>query len=99
MTTDQAVAAVGAEYFLWVGPTLTVYGGTLAILTYLEQVGRGSAAFLLNLIYFTVMFGIAFSLPQPVTSATMIKLLAISNVIGFATCWATAWYLVHRSRA
>jgi Na+-driven multidrug efflux pump len=98
LSSDEAIAAAGAEYFMWIGPTLTVYGATLAILSYLEQVGRGSAAFVLNVIYFAAMLAIAFSLPQPVSSLTMTKLLAITNVIGFATCWTSAWYLVRRSR-
>jgi Na+-driven multidrug efflux pump len=98
LTSDKAVAVVGASYLMWMGPTFTVYGGTFALLTYLEQVGRASAAATLNAIYFAVILAIAFALPQPVSSTDLIRLLAVSNVVGFATCWLTARYLIHRSR-
>jgi hypothetical protein len=64
----------------------------------LEQVGRAWAAFVLNTIYFAVLLAIAFALPQPVSSTTLIRVLAASNIIGFATCWFSARYLVRPSR-
>jgi hypothetical protein len=63
----------------------------------LEQVGRASAAFALNKIYFAVVFVIAFLLPQPGSSTTLAQLLAASKVIGFVTCWFSARYLVRRT--
>lgn len=96
LTSDKAVAAVGATYFMWMGPAFVVLGGTLALLTYLEQVGRASTAFTLNAIYFAVVLAIAFALPQPVSSTELIRLIAISNVIGFVTCWLSARYLIDR---
>lgn len=98
LTSDRAVAAATAGYFAWMGPAFTVIGATLALLTYLEQVGRASTALTLNAIYFAVIFAIAFALPQPVTAPELTRLLAISNIIGFATCWATAHYLIRRTR-
>jgi Na+-driven multidrug efflux pump len=98
LTSDAEVARTTADYFLWMGPTFVVFGGTLAVLTYLEQVGRARTALLLNVIYFTVLLVIAFLLPQPVGSNTLTKLLAISNVIGFLTCWLSARYLITRPR-
>lgn len=98
LTADPAVARTTADYFFWMGPTFVVFGGTLAVLTYLEQVGRARTALLLNAIYFTVLLVIAFLLPQPVGSNAMTKLLAISNVIGFLTCWLSARYLISRTR-
>jgi Na+-driven multidrug efflux pump len=98
LTSDADVARTTADYFRWMGPTFVVFGGTLAVLTYLEQVGRARTALLLNAIYFAVLLVIAFLLPQPVGSNTLTKLLAISNVIGFLTCWQSARYLVNRAR-
>jgi Na+-driven multidrug efflux pump len=98
LTSDAEVARTTADYFLWMGPTFVVFGGTLAVLTYLEQVGRARTALLLNAIYFTVLLAIAFLLPQPVGSIALTKLLAISNVIGFLTCWLSARYLINRPR-
>jgi Na+-driven multidrug efflux pump len=98
LTADRAVARTTADYFFWMGPTFVVFGGTLAVLTYLEQVGRARTALLLNAIYFTVLLVIAFLLPQPVGSNALTKLLAISNVIGFLTCWLSARYLISRTR-
>jgi Na+-driven multidrug efflux pump len=98
LTSDPDVARTTADYFLWMGPTFVVFGGTLAVLTYLEQVGRARTALLLNAIYFSVLLVIAFLLPQPVDSNTLTKLLAISNVIGFLTCWLSARYLITRTR-
>ena len=80
------------------GPTFAVFGGTLAVLTYLEQVGRARTALLLNVIYFAVLLTIAFLLPPPVGSITLTKLLAIGNAIGFVTCWQSARFLIRRTR-
>jgi Na+-driven multidrug efflux pump len=98
LTSDKAVAAVGATYFMWIGPSFTLQGGTLALLAYLEQIGRASTALILNTIYFAVMFAVAFALPQPVSSTDLIRVIAVSNVVGFASCWMSARYLIHRSR-
>jgi Na+-driven multidrug efflux pump len=98
LTSDKAVAAVGATYFMWMGPSFTGFGGTLALLTYLEQVGRASTALILNTIYFAVMLAIAFALPQPVSSTDLIRVIAASNIVGFVTCWMSARYLIRRSR-
>ena len=98
LTSDPEVARTTAGYFFWMGPTFVVFGGTLAVLTYLEQVGRARAALLLNAIYFTVLLVIALLLPPPVDSGTLTKLLAISNIIGFLTCWLSARYLLSRTR-
>ncbi|KOX20056.1 hypothetical protein ADK67_31355 [Saccharothrix sp. NRRL B-16348] len=98
LTSDEAIVAVTADYFAWTGPTSALFGGTLTLLTYLEQIGRASAAFALNTVYFAALPAIASSLPQPVDSTTLARLLAVSNVIGFATCWYCAWHLVRRTR-
>lgn len=96
LTSDHAVAAAGAAYFAWMGPSFTLSGGTLALLTYLEQTGRASTALILNTAYFAVMFAVAFALPQPVSSADLIRVIAVSNVIGFGTCWMSARCLTRR---
>ncbi|GAA0577878.1 hypothetical protein GCM10010172_73370 [Paractinoplanes ferrugineus] len=98
LAADTDVARTTAGYFLWMGPTYAVFGGTLAVLTYLEQVGRARTALLLNAAYFAVLLVIAFLLPQPVSSATLTKLLALSNVVGFLTCWQSARYLLGHAR-
>jgi Na+-driven multidrug efflux pump len=98
LTSDRSAAAVAADYFAWVGPTFVVFGGTLALLTYLEQTGRARAAFVLNAVYFAVVMAVAVALPQPVDSTTLARLLAVSNVVGFFTLWFSVRYLVHRGR-
>ncbi|WP_430786086.1 MATE family efflux transporter [Actinoplanes sp. G11-F43] len=99
LTTDPEVARVTAEYFQWMGPTFLVFGGTLAVLTYLEQIGHARIALLLNVVYFAVLLVIAVLLPAPVTALTMTKLLAAGNAAGFLTCWLSARYLLSRSPA
>ncbi|GIF22736.1 Na+-driven multidrug efflux pump [Actinoplanes tereljensis] len=98
LAVDTNVARTTAGYFRWMGPTFAVFGGTLAVLTYLEQVGRARTALLLNAVYFAVLLAVAFLLPQPVGSDTLTRLLAISNVVGFLTCWQSARYLINRTR-
>lgn len=98
LTSDKAIAAVAADYFLWTGPTFALFGGTLALLTYLEQIGRASAAFALNAAYFAVLLAVAFCLAPPVGSTTLAQLLAAGNVVGFATCWYCARHLTRRAR-
>lgn len=95
-TPDPEVARVTAEYLTWVGPTFAVFGGTLAMLVYLEQIGHARTALLLNTVYFAVLLAVAFLLPAPVTSLTLTKLLAAGNAIGFLTCWWSARYLLTR---
>ncbi|MEU3498339.1 MATE family efflux transporter [Kitasatospora cineracea] len=96
LTTDRAAAAVAADYFAWVGPSLVLFGGTLALLSYLEQIGRAGAAFLLNVVYFTVMLAAAFLIPGPVDAGTLAKLIAAGNVLGFGGLWFSARFLVLR---
>ncbi|SDT42877.1 MATE family efflux transporter [Actinoplanes derwentensis] len=96
LTSDPEVARTTAEYLMWIGPTFVVFGGTLAVLTYLEQVGHARTALLLNAVYFAVLLVIALLLPQPVTSLTLTKLLAAGNALGFLTCWLSARYLLSR---
>jgi Na+-driven multidrug efflux pump len=96
LTSDAPIAGAMADYFLWVAPTLLLYGGTLAILTYLEQIGRASWAFVLNLTYFAVILAVAFALPQPVRNVTMARLIAAGNLVGFFTLLPSVWYLVRR---
>jgi Na+-driven multidrug efflux pump len=98
LTSDRGIATVAADYFAWIGPTFALFGGTLALLTFLEQIGRARAAFALNAIYFAVVLAIAVALPQPVDSATLAKLLAASNLIGFVTLWFSTRYLIRRAR-
>ncbi|GAA1610786.1 MATE family efflux transporter [Actinoplanes couchii] len=95
-TTDPEVARVTAEYLMWIGPTFVVFGGTLAVLSYLEQIGHARTALLLNSVYFAALLAIAFLLPQPVTALTLTKLLAAGNTLGFLTCWLSARYLLSR---
>jgi Na+-driven multidrug efflux pump len=96
LTSSTAIADASAEYFLWVAPTLLLFGATLAMLTYLEQIGLARWAFILNAIYFTVLLAVAFSLPQPVHNVTMAKLVAAGNIAGFGTLLLSTWYLVRR---
>jgi Na+-driven multidrug efflux pump len=98
LTSDRGIATVAADYFAWIGPTFALFGGTLALLTFLEQIGRARAAFALNAIYFAVVLAIAVALPQPVDSATLAKLLAASNLIGFVTLWFSMRYLIRLAR-
>ncbi|MFC8721736.1 MATE family efflux transporter [Kitasatospora sp. NPDC057198] len=96
LTTDRAAAAVTAGYFAWVGPTLALFGGTLALLSYLEQIGRAGAAFLLNTVYFAVMLAAAFLIPAPVDAGDLAGLMAAGNVLGFVTLWFSVRFLVLR---
>ncbi|MGW4804173.1 MATE family efflux transporter [Kitasatospora sp. NPDC004272] len=96
LTTDRAAAAVTAGYFAWVGPTLVLFGGTLALLSYLEQIGRAGAAFLLNVVYFALMLAAALLMPAPVNAEELSKLMAVGNVLGFITLWFSVRHLVLR---
>ncbi|MET7396598.1 MATE family efflux transporter [Dactylosporangium sp. NPDC005572] len=97
LTSDREIAAVAADYLQWLAPTFALFGATLAILTYLEQIGRAGAAALLNTVYFAIVLGVAFLLSQPVDSDALARLLAISNVVGFASLWYSVRYLVRRT--
>ncbi|MFI8423900.1 MATE family efflux transporter [Streptomyces sp. NPDC085479] len=95
-TDDEAVAAVARDFQAWVGPTLLLFGATLALITYLEQVGHARAAFLLNLSYFAILLSVAFLLPEPVSGHDLSVLLAVGNVVGFGTLMVSTWLLVRR---
>ena len=82
LTGDGEVAALTADYLSWIGPTLFLFGGTLAMLAFLEQIGRGRMAFLLNLVHFAALLGVALALPQPVSGLTLARLLAAGNAVG-----------------
>ncbi|MFD8596797.1 MATE family efflux transporter [Kitasatospora sp. NPDC059646] len=97
LTTDRAAAAVAAEYFAWTGPTLALFGGTLALLTYLEQIGRAGVAFALNAVYFALMLTAAFLMPGQVTSDDLARLTAGGNVLGFVSLWFSVRFLIRRS--
>ncbi|MFD7729580.1 MATE family efflux transporter [Kitasatospora phosalacinea] len=94
LTTDRAAASVAAGYFAWVAPTLVFFGGSLALLSYLEQIGRAGVAFLLNVAYFAAMSAAAFLIPGPVDAGDLAKLMAAGNIVGFASLWFSARYLV-----
>ncbi|QKW23509.1 hypothetical protein HUT16_34390 [Kitasatospora sp. NA04385] len=96
LTTDRAAASVAAGYFAWVGPTLVLFGGTLALLGYLEQIGRAGTAFLLNVAYFALMLTAAFLIPGPVDAGDLARLMAAGNVLGFVTLWFSVRFLVLR---
>ncbi|MFK0191631.1 MATE family efflux transporter [Kitasatospora sp. NPDC090308] len=96
LTTDRAAASVTADYFAWVGPTLVLFGGTLALLSYLEQIGRAGVAFLLNVVYFAAMLAAAFLIPGPVRAGDLSKLIAAGNVLGLVGLWFSARFLVLR---
>lgn len=98
-TPDHQIAIVTSDYLAWMGPTLIVFGGTFSMLTYLEQIGRARMAFTLNLIYFAVILGVAFALPQPVTSLTMTHLLFAGNMVGFWTLLFSVRYLIRRGKS
>jgi Na+-driven multidrug efflux pump len=95
---DGAVADAATTYLTWVSPTLVLFGGSPAILTFLEQVGRARTAFLLNAAYFAAMLAAAFALPGPVHTATLAKLVAAGNTVGFFTLTATTFRLLRRAR-
>ncbi len=97
-TPDHQIAAVATSYLTWMGPTLILFGGTFAMLTYLEQIGLARASFTLNLIYFVVILAVAFALPQPVTALTMTHLLAAGNLIGFWTLLVSVRWLIKRAK-
>ncbi|WP_189273000.1 MATE family efflux transporter [Kitasatospora griseola] len=96
LTSDRATAAVTAEYFAWTGPTLALFGGTLALLTYLEQIGRAGMAFTLNAVYFALMVAAAFLMPGQVTSGDLARLTATGNLLGFVSLWFSARFLIRR---
>ena len=96
VTSSPGVQPFAEQFLLWVGPTLVLFGPTLAVLTYLEQIGKASAALLLNVTFFAVVLGIALLLPQPVRSSTLTQLIAVSNVIGFAGVQFSAARLLRR---
>jgi hypothetical protein len=94
----RAGADSATTYLTWVSPTLVLFGGSLAILTFPEQVGRARAAFLLNAACFAAMLAAAFSLPGPVRTATLAKLITAGNTVGFFTLTATTFRLLRRAR-
>ncbi|MFJ5924471.1 MATE family efflux transporter [Kitasatospora sp. NPDC092948] len=96
LTSDQPTAAVTAEYFAWTGPTLALFGGTLALLTYLEQIGRAGVAFTLNATYFALMVTAAFLIPGQATSGDLARLIAAGNVLCFISLWFSARFLIRR---
>jgi Na+-driven multidrug efflux pump len=98
-TPDHQIAIVASNYLTWLGPTLIVFGGTFSMLTYLEQIGRARMSFTLNFIYFAVILGVAFALPQPVTALTMTHLLFAGNLIGFWTLLFSVRYLIRRGKS
>ena len=90
--SDPQINQAMVDYLGWVGPTLVLFGGTFAMLTFLEQTGRAREAFALNIGYFAVLLVVAFSLPQPVHCIALARLLAAGNLFGFwsvlaLTCW------------
>nr|MDT0656954.1 MATE family efflux transporter [Micromonospora sp. DSM 115978] len=95
-SSTEEVVDVAADYFKWVGPTLVLFAATLAMISYLEQVGHAAAAFMLNLTYFVVILSAAFLLPQPVGSTDLAQLLCVGNVVGFFTLLASIYLLVRR---
>ncbi|KDN80895.1 MATE family efflux transporter [Kitasatospora cheerisanensis] len=97
LTSERAAAAVAAEYFAWTGPTLALFGGTLALLTYLEQIGRAGVAFALNAVYFALMLAAAFLILGQVTSGDLARLTAVGNVLGFVSLWFSVRFLIRRS--
>ena len=84
------------DYLSWSGPALVLFGGTFAMLTFLEQTGRAREAFVLNIAYFAVLLIVAFLLPQPVHCVTLARLLAIGNLVGFWTLLGSAGWLLRR---
>ena len=98
VTSSAGVQPFAEQFLLWVGQTLVLFGPTLAVLTYLEQIGKASAALLLNVTFFAVVLGIALLLPQPVRSSTLTQLIAVSNVIGFAGVQFSAARLLRRPK-
>jgi Na+-driven multidrug efflux pump len=97
-TPNHQISAVATSYLTWMGPTLILFGGTFAMLTYLEQIGLARASFTLNLIYFVVILAVAFALPQPVTALTMTHLLFAGNLIGFWTLLVSVRWLIKRAK-
>lgn len=83
VTDAPEIASSAGDYLRWVTPTLLLLGPTLAVLTYLEQIGRAGVALVLNVTFFAVVLGVALLLPQPVDDGALTHLIAIANVAGF----------------
>lgn len=93
-TSDPDIRQAMVDYLSWVGPTLVLFGGTFAMLTFLEQTGRATQAFALNIVYFVALLAVAFALPQPVSCSDLARVLAAGNLIGFWTLLlSTLWLL------
>jgi len=99
LASDAEISRLTADYLAWIAPTLFLFGGTLAILAFLEQIGRGSVALVLNALYFAVLLGAALALPQPVGSHTLAKLLAAGNAIGFWTLAVSVRIILRERRS
>jgi Na+-driven multidrug efflux pump len=96
VTASPQVAQSAEYYLLWVAPTLALLGPTLAVLTYLEQIGMARSALVLNVTFFAAILAIAMLLPQPVDSSTLTQLIAVTNVIGFCGVQFAAAKLVRQ---
>ncbi len=96
VTASPDIAADADDYLWWVAPTLVLLGPTLAVLTYLEQIGRAGVALVLNGTFFAVVLGVALALPQPVSAGTLVHLIAAANVVGFCGVQVTAARLLRQ---
>ena len=96
LTGSAAVRSVGADYLTTVAPTLCLLGPSVAVLGYLEQVGRATIALLLNAGLFGATLLAAALLPGPAGSLDLARVIAVANTAGFAVVLLTALIVLRR---
>jgi Na+-driven multidrug efflux pump len=97
LSTDPVAVREAVRFMSVVGPTFGATGLILALLTTLEQTGRGVIAVGLNLIYFAALcaFG-AWYADLAGSTDGLYRVLAVGAVLGLATGGPIAWLLLRR---
>jgi Na+-driven multidrug efflux pump len=100
LSDDPATAHEAVRFMTVVGPAFGATGLILALLTLLEQTGRGLVAVALNIIYFAAL-SVTGAWYAGVTHSTegLYRVLAAGAVIGMITGAPIAWVLLRRQIA
>jgi len=96
LTRSAEVGSVAVDYLGTVGPSLALLGVTLAVLTFLEQTGNASGAFVLNATFFAAVLAMGAALATPLHPHSLTLLIAFANVVGCACVLSCAVAIVRR---
>jgi Na+-driven multidrug efflux pump len=95
-TGDPVVREAAAHYLGTVAPTFALLGITVAVLTFLEQVGFARSAFLLNVTFFAAVLAVAALLGHPPRASLIAGVIAVANLCGFTGVLVSAARLLRR---